>query len=93
MMSKYDKVEFAEDENVKKYYDVIDKFLFDVLSIPVGNVAFISDRSSIFDFIPQGFERAEFLMHMIAEFNTHYNIDISDIEDGNLIKIAERIYK
>jgi len=61
----------------------LDDFIHRVLDLPW---AFISDQSSLWDFHADGNNDV-----LIAKIRDIYDVDVSDIETGNIAEILERI--
>jgi hypothetical protein len=78
-------IEFASTEKVSLHSDIAGDFFERVLEQNYDD-CWISDESSLWDF--HGEETNEHLHKKIWEC---YRVDVSDIEDGNLVKIFERI--
>jgi len=78
-------IEFAATEQVSCYDDIAEDFFRRVLEKDYRD-CWISDESSLWDF--HGEESNEHLHKKIWEA---YRVDVSGIEDGNLVKIFERI--
>ncbi|MGY5853233.1 MAG: hypothetical protein RTU92_06670 [Candidatus Thorarchaeota archaeon] len=72
---------------IGQYEHVAKDFIEAIVGFSYSNV-FISDRSSIWDFSNLWNEDESEIFGRIRE---RYGVDVSDIEDGNLVKIFERI--
>jgi hypothetical protein len=79
------KIEFAPRVQVNSYDEIARDFFDKISGMNYQNVL-ITDASSLWDF-PFG-ENEDELVDKIREV---YNIDISNIEDGNLVRIFEMI--
>ena len=79
-------IQFAKSQIVNQYHDITDDFIEKVLGFSVGDPVFISDESSLYEFSTE--ERLDDFYKKIQEV---YNIDVSDIKDGKISKIIERI--
>src|SRR5262249_7703576 len=79
--------QFASTVGVSKYREIAEEFFPAVLSLHYGS-CWISDKSSLWDF--HNLDNNDHLNSRIREF---YGIDISDIEDGNLLRIFQRLAK
>jgi hypothetical protein len=77
--------EFAPSNQIALHLDIAEDFFRRILEIDVQD-CLISDESTLWDF--HGEESNQHLHQKVWE---SYRIDISDIEDGNLVKIFERI--
>ena len=78
-------LEFAPTDGIEKYFDIAYDFMGEILGFDLTGI-FVSDGSSLFDFIDR--DSSSELFKMIYE---RYGVDVSDIESGNLVKIFERI--
>jgi hypothetical protein len=76
-------IEFASQERVNAHPDLAQDFIRRVLELPW---AFISDKSSLWDFHAGGINGAS-----VAKIKEVYDVDVSDIESGNLGEILDRI--
>lgn len=76
------KIEYAPQIGVEQYEDIAQDFLEHVVEHPE---AWISDLSSVYDFEYDTKEEAW------ERIKKRYGVDVSDIEDLNLVKIFERI--
>ncbi len=80
-------IEFVTTENIYKYEEIASDFLSKILDIDYYET-FISDESSLWDFHFE--ENDDELVKKIFEI---YKVDISDIENRNLVKIFDKISK
>jgi hypothetical protein len=78
-------IEFAATDHVRLFDDIADDFFRRVLDMNYRE-CFISDESSLWDFHTE-----ESNEHFHKKVWDAYRVDVSDIEDGNLVKIFERI--
>src|ERR1044072_2650564 len=78
-------IEFAPTVRMQLHDDIADDFFSRVLDMNYGD-CLITDESSLWDF--HGEESNEHLHRKIWDA---YRMDVSDIDDGNLVKIFERI--
>ena len=78
-------IEFAPTDQVELHWYIAEDFFRRVLEMNYQE-CWISDQSSLWDF--HGEESNAHLHRRVWE---SYQVDISDIEDGNLVKIFERI--
>jgi hypothetical protein len=76
-------LEFASRERIAANSGLADEFLRSVLE---HGEAWISDESSLWDFA-----LGDSLDDYYAKISALYNVDVSDIPDGNLASILERI--
>lgn len=80
-------IELASTKNIVSYISTKNRFLVEVIEYGLDTPIFISDESSLFDFDGLVDEDVD-LVERVEEV---FGIDISDIPDGNLGKIFERI--
>jgi len=78
-------VEFASTDQINLHWNIAEDFFNRVLNQNYGD-CWISDESSLWDFHSE--ESNDHLNKRVWEC---YRVDISDIEDGNLVKIFQRI--
>ncbi len=78
-------IEFASTERIRCFDDIADDFFPRVLDMNYGD-CLITDESTLWDFHME--ESNEDLHKTIWDA---YRVDVSDIDDGNLVKILERI--
>jgi len=78
-------IEFAPTERIQFHDDIAIDFFSRILNMNYRE-CFISDESTLWDF--HGEESNEHLHRKIWDT---YRVDVSDINDGNLVKIFERI--
>ncbi len=78
-------LEFASTERVSLHEDIAQDFFKRILDMNYAE-CWISDQSSLGDFHDE-----ESNGHLHRKVWESYRVDISDIEDGNLVKIFERI--
>ncbi|HKF48362.1 MAG TPA: hypothetical protein VKB38_13455 [Terracidiphilus sp.] len=76
-------VQFASQDRAKAQDDLLQDFIHRVLDL---KWAFISDESTLFHFQPDG--KTDPLVARIMEV---YGVDVSDVVDGNVATILERI--
>ena len=79
---------FASTKRVDKYPDIAERFLCEVIGFASGGPVFISDQSSLRDFSTG--DRADEYIEKIRQV---FDVDVTDIESGNLADIFERIHK
>jgi hypothetical protein len=76
---------FAEHSEIEKYLDLVDDFLLKILGVdPKG--AIVTDQSSLWDF---HFENSNDPIY--KKIKEIYNVDVSDIDKANIIKIVKKI--
>jgi hypothetical protein len=80
-------VEFAPTGRVGMYPDIAERFLREVLGFASGSPVFISDRSSLWDFGAR-----DGIRDYVERIRHVFGVDVTDIEDGNLADIFERIH-
>ena len=78
-------LEFASTDRIRFFDDIADNFFTRVLDMNYRE-CFVSDESSLWDFHTE-----ESNTHLHKRIWDCYRVDTSDIEDGNLVKIFERI--
>lgn len=79
-------IEFAPQVVIEQYYDLVDIFLKEVFDV---EGAWISDESSLYDF--PFVEEDEDEEPTLDKIKRIYEVDVSDIEKLNLVKVLERI--
>ena len=89
------KLKFASADKIERYEHLLPDFFVAVLNMDYyENALFDSDESSLSDFTPYGrgpkANRAEIGLWQ-TRIEEKYGMDVSDIEDGNLVKIFDRI--
>ena len=80
-------IEFADSDEIEKYYEISKDFLNKIFEIN-RDECFISDESSIWDFYFG--ENKDILFEKIKKT---YGVDVKNIEKGNLVKIFQKIEK
>jgi len=78
-------IEFASTDRIRSFDDIADDFFRRVLDMNYRE-CFISDESTLWDFHTE-----ESNEHLHKRIWDAYRVDISDIENGNLVKIFERL--
>lgn len=81
-------IKFAENKLINKYPELLDDFLSRIIEINKEKILYVSDITSIYDFYPEG-EKGEYN----GKIKKVYSVDVSDIKDGNIAKILNRIAK
>ena len=79
-------IEFASTEEIEECSDIVNDFLEKVLGFDEEKAVFISDESSLWDF-----HREDSNEKYYKKIKDVYGVDVSDIKDGNLLKIFKRI--
>ena len=79
-------IEVADSSIISTYDNIARVFLEKILDMDYNRI-FISDESSLWDFCMSENDQKKYLKKVKQIFN----LDISDLEDGNLIKIFQRI--
>jgi len=82
------KIEFAPTRGVDMFADVAEEFIGKVFGFAPGDYL-ITDESSLHDFTSLGDDVAD--VH--EKIRLVYDIDVSDIESGNLYEIFLRIHR
>ena len=94
--AKRKKLEFAPGGEIDRYEHLLASFLVDILDFEPedANSVFVSDQSSLWDFTSafQGpkANRAQIALWQ-ARIEEKHAVDVSDIRDGNLVEMFERI--
>lgn len=95
--AKRKELRFAPSGEIDRYEMFVANFLMDILDFEPedANSVFVSDKSSLWDFTTafQGpkANRAQIALWQ-ARIEEKYGADVSDIEDGNLVEIFERVF-
>lgn len=87
--SKGKRIEMAPTSGVDMYQSIAEDFMKRIMGYEAGDFL-ISDESSLFDFEPFGEREVGELHKKIQE---EYDLDVSDIESGNLLEIFRRIHR
>ena len=81
-------IEYASSREIDRHAKTVEQILTEVLGFEDFADLFISDGSSLWDFCePEATSVADLLSGIEEEFG----VDVSDLEDGNLLEIARRI--
>lgn len=80
-------IEFASQDGIEHHDGTAERFINEVLGFESSAPVFISDESSLLDFTSTDEETNDY----VARTRDVFGVDISDIKDGNLLKIFERI--
>ena len=83
---KHVPIEFASADGIEAHAETAERFLTEVLDFSPEDPVFISDQSSLLDF--EGLREGVDLAERVQEV---FGVDVSDIEDGNLVRIFARI--
>ena len=83
------KIEFAPTTGVDMLWEVAEDFMERIFSLPPGEYL-ITDESSLWDFTGVDDMEISDLYERIQEV---YNLDVSDIQTGNLLEIFMRIHR
>ena len=83
------KIEFAPTTGVDMFLKISDEFMKKIFDLAPGEYL-ISDESNLHDFI--GVNEWD-LTDILKKIRDVYDLDISEIESGNLLKIFKRIHK
>ena len=81
------KFELAPTTGVDLFWEIAEDFMQKSFDLPPGDYL-ITDESSLFDFTGFGVE-IEDLHNQILQT---YDLDVSDVESGNLFEIFQRIH-
>jgi hypothetical protein len=82
-----DKLKFAPTGKIERYEYLFPRFYEKVLDMDYRDIVFVSDESSLWDYVV---DEEEFELYL-GRIEEEYGVDVSEIEDGNLIKIFEGI--
>ena len=82
------KIEFAPTTGVDMFLKISDEFMKKIFDLAPGEYL-ISDESSLYDFT--GLDELD-LTDIQKKIRDVYDLDISDIESGNLLDIFKRIH-
>lgn len=83
------KIEFAPTTGIDRFFGISKEFMKKIFDFEPGEYL-ISDESSLHDFT--GLDEMD-LSDIQKRIQDVYDIDVSDIESGNLLDIFARIYK
>jgi len=81
-------LQFATSKKLQGFGGTLDDFKERILGFKKGDPVFISDQSTLFDFTA-----GQSIKTYTEKIRNIYSIDISDIKDGNISKIIERLNK
>ncbi len=82
------KFELAPTVGVDLLREIAEDFMQKIFDFSPGNYL-ITDESSLFDFTGFGVEIAD--LH--KQVQQTYDLDVSDVDDGNLFEIFQRIHR
>lgn len=82
------KIEFAPTTGVDMFLDISEEFMKKIFDFEAGEYL-ITDESSLHDFT--GLDEMK-LTDIQKKIQDVFDIDVSDIESGNLLEILTRIY-
>lgn len=82
------KIEFAPTTEVDMFFEISEDFMKRIFDFEPGGYL-ITDESSLFDFT--GLDKME-LSDIQQKIRDVYDMDVSDIESGNLLEIFTRIH-
>ena len=81
----------APSTQLDLYSDVAKDFVERIFEVPYESV-FMTDRSELWDFWPLlDVDRKDSKRYLLQKIERIYGIDVSDIKDGNMVKIFERL--
>jgi hypothetical protein len=83
-------IQFASTKGIEAHEAIARDFFRKILSRNI-DACFISDSSSLYDLCPTPNDTLKFQEEMNEKIYQTYNCEVSDIRDGNLLKIFERI--
>ena len=78
---------FAEHQGIDNHFETAEKFTESILGFAPGGPFFISDESCLSDFEDSEKDPIDY----VGRTKEVFGVDISDIEDGYLLRIFERI--
>jgi hypothetical protein len=78
-------IQIASHEQIDRYEYIAQDFFPKILDMDYGRILIITDISSLWNFLHENEEEYIMRIHDV------YGVDISDIEDGSLVRIFERI--
>jgi hypothetical protein len=81
------KIEFAPTAGIDRFFEIAEEFMNKIFDFEPGDYL-ISDESSLHDFT--GLDEME-LFDIQKKIQDVYDIDVSDIEYGNLLEIFTKI--
>jgi hypothetical protein len=84
------RIRFAPTREIDKYAIVANGFFGKILGRDYRD-CFVSDQSSLWDFCPPSESPENFQAKMLRKIKETYGCDVSDIKDGNLVTIFERL--
>lgn len=79
-------LEFVPCDGVRKYAHIAEDFFPKILNMKLEEILFLSDQSSLFDFHLDNSNNK-----FCEKIKTIYGVDVSDIKNGNLLAIFQRI--
>lgn len=80
------KIEFASTIGLEQYPELYREFVEDILGFDPDGFVFISDQSSLWDFVED-----ENLNSYFDRVFQKYQLDVSKVEDGNILQIIRCI--
>ncbi len=83
------KIELASTQGIETFKEIVEDFMERIFDFEPGEYL-ITDESSLFDFT--GVDEME-TADIYRKIRDAYNLDVSDIESGNLLEILTRIHK
>lgn len=84
------KIELAPSKGVEMFADIAEEFMERILGFAPGDYL-ITDESSLLDFVGLG-EEIE-LADLQQKIREEYEVEISDLQSGNLLEIFMRIHR
>lgn len=82
------KIEFASTAGIDMFLDISEEFMKKIFDFDSGEYL-ITDESSLYDFM--GLDEMK-LTDIQKKIQDVFDIDVSDIESGNLLEIFKRIH-
>jgi len=81
-------LKFAENKLINKHPKLLDDFILRILEMNREKILYISDISTICDFYPK-----KTLKTYVKKIKKVYAVDVSDVKDGNIAKILNKVVK
>ncbi|HLC78646.1 MAG TPA: hypothetical protein VJH92_05980 [Candidatus Nanoarchaeia archaeon] len=81
-------LKFAENKLINKHSKLLDDFILRILEMNREEILYLSDISTICDFYPE-----KTLKTYIKKIKKVYAIDVSNVKDGNIAKILNKIVR
>ena len=82
------RLEMAPSEGIEGYRDLAFQLILRVFGI---DAMLLTDESSLWDFCDFGSHDSDTEQQVFAKIKEIYDLDVSDIQDGNLLAVCQRI--